>query len=143
MLNIRDTFGKQYRVALDPSAASWADPAYHVLRTKTGEVHVHGEEHAGVEVRSKHFSIIRDLAGRGFRLHQDGDELKTFLVPWEELADVLPMLRPYRRRQLSAEQRQRLAAASAPHRFTRRDGAGAAPEGHAASPGDEDDPRVA
>jgi len=123
-MNLHATYGKQYRVALDPAADSFADPALHVIPTRTGEVYPHSATHAGVEVGRRFRSVHARLAA--YPVHVRADELTTYLVPWSDLPALLPVLRPYKRRQVSEEQRQSLIQRTAAHRFTKPDGRGAA-----------------
>jgi hypothetical protein len=112
-MTLRATFGKQYRVALDPAADGYSDPALHTIPTRTGEVYVHSDSHAGVEVGRRFRSVHARLAG--YPIHVRCDELTTYLVPWADLAEVLPWLRPWKRRQVSETERQRLAELSQKH----------------------------
>jgi hypothetical protein len=139
LVNLRETFGRQYKIGLDPAADSWRDPWYHTIPTRTGEVYVHGEQHAGVEVRRGCHAVAR-LREMGFQVHQEGDDLTTFLVPWDRLAEILPLLNPWRRRQLSPERRQKLVEAGAPHRL--RPGAGARNSRQGRDPAPSDGPAV-
>jgi hypothetical protein len=123
-MNLRDVYSKQYRVDLDPAADSFADPTLHVIPTRTGEVYPHSDTHAGVEVGRRFRSVHKRLAG--YPVHVRGEELTTYLVPWSDLPAVLPVLRPYKQRQVSAEQRQSLIQRTAAHRFAKQDGRGAA-----------------
>ncbi len=121
--NLREAYGDLYRIGRDPAADSWRDPWLHTIPTRTGEVYVHSETHAGVEVEARRWSIVSRLRTAGYRLHAGGEESFVFLVPWRDLRTVLPDLQPYRRRRLTTTQRERLAEVSARHRFARRAGA--------------------
>jgi hypothetical protein len=105
--NLRNTFADRYRLALDPAADSWGDPWMHTIPTRTGTVFVHSPTHAGVEVQSRRWGVIGKLKAAGYPVHAQGDDVTTFLVPWDDLEAVLPLLRPYRRRQLSPAEKQR------------------------------------
>jgi hypothetical protein len=119
MPNLRDTYGKSYRVSYDPCADSFHDPAMHTIPTRTGEVYVHSETHAGVEISVRYRNRIKMLLGRGSRIHQDTADMVVFLVPWESLEGVLPLLRPCKRRQVSEEERQRLIEITKRARFSK------------------------
>jgi hypothetical protein len=127
-MNLRETYGRLYRVALDPSATSWHDPAMHTIPTRTGCVYCHSEDLAGVEIGSRFCYRIAELHRRGYHTHQRGDDVTTLLVPWSTLPDVLPLLLPFKRRQVSEAERERLAAISQGTRFGRRDGTGDEPQ---------------
>jgi hypothetical protein len=110
--NLRQLYGRIYRVGLDPCATSWQDVHMHVIPTRTGEVFVHGERYAGVEVEARRRATLGLMRRAGYSIQQDGDDVKTFLVPWEALEQLLPLLQPFKRRQvvLTEEQRGELVA---------------------------------
>jgi hypothetical protein len=108
--NLRAVYGKRYRVGRDESTSSNHDPFLHVIPTRTGEVYAPGPGHAGVEVERRFRTVHARLREAGFAVHQQGDDLTTYLVPWADLERVLPWLRPWKRRRYSEEYRKVLAA---------------------------------
>jgi hypothetical protein len=122
--NLKEIYERQYRIALDPSATSWHDPWMHVIPLRVGEVYVHATTHAGIEVDSRRRAALAFLRQAGYHQHLGGDDVTTFLVPWPDLPAVLRHLRPYRRRQVSESERQRLAEMTRPYRFRAGHGRG-------------------
>ena len=114
--HLKALYGDRYRVGLDPAADGWRDPWMMTIPTRTGEVYPHSPAYAAVEVKARCYSIIRPFRER-FAVHQDGSDVVAFLVPWAELDDVLPLLKPYRQRRLSAAERERLITATKATRF--------------------------
>jgi hypothetical protein len=108
--NLRNSYGRRYKVERDPAATDWADPWMHTIPTRTGTVYVHSATHAGVEIRSRLWGPIHRLTEAGYPVHIKGkDDVTTLLVPWPALPAVLPILRPFWRRKISPEVRRRLA----------------------------------
>jgi hypothetical protein len=105
--NLRNSYGRRYKVERDPAATDWADPWMHTIPTRTGTVYVHSATHAGVEVKSRLWGPVRKLEAAGYPLHVGGPDVTTFLVPLDDLEAVLPLLRPYRLRQLSPAEKKR------------------------------------
>jgi hypothetical protein len=110
--NLRDTYGRQYRVTRDDCAESWHDPWLHTIAGRNGTVYAHSEEHAGVEVDRRRKKAISQLRDRGYPVYLEAGDVITFLVPWDDLRGVLPWLRPRKRRhvQMTAEQKRLTAA---------------------------------
>jgi hypothetical protein len=109
--NLRDTYGRQYRVTRDDCAESWHDPWLHIIPGRNGSVYVHSEDHAGVEVERRRKKAIGHLRDRGYPVYLDAEDVMTFLVPWKELRDVLPWLRPRKRRHVHMTDEQKRQAA--------------------------------
>lgn len=110
--------GERWRVIRDPAAGDdpgWTqDPWLWRIEGQGGHVYVHGADVIGVWVKG---SRTRDriLALPGARLHQAGDREWTVVLPVDHLDTVCEIIYARRRRQVSEEERARLAVMSAIH----------------------------
>ncbi len=107
--NLRALFGDRYRVTLEPAATCRAKKADRWLmqipcRGKGVTVYPHGDGLLAVECDHRRF-LAKKLVALGLRLHQDGDEEKTFVFPVEIFDKVARIVKPLRRRVLTDEQR--------------------------------------
>lgn len=105
-VNLREHFGDVYRVSIDKEAANGPrdrDPWLCQIRCRRGLIYPYSDTHLAVQVDG-HREIARRMA-QTWKLIQDGDREKTFLVPVEDFAAVVKFVMPYRRPVLTAEQR--------------------------------------
>lgn len=118
--NVQERFGDSYKISFDPAAESWGgrkDPAMMQISCRRGTIYPHGGDMLAVEVdyRRRTAKAVAELPG--VRLHQDGDQEKTFLFPVELFGQVAAIGKPRKRRQLTEEQRLALVKAGAQTRF--------------------------
>jgi hypothetical protein len=122
-INLRARFGSEYRIAFDPSydpkgvPKSSLDSWMMTIPCRFGTIFPHGGDLLAAEC-DRHPSAWRKLdALPGVTLHQAGDGERTYLFDvslWDVVADII---KPKRRRRLSAAHKQALLAANAATRF--------------------------
>ena len=117
-VNLLEAFGKDYKVTFDPAYESrrvprrCLDPWMLQLpcRGKGVVVYPWGSGWLAVEVDGRPGLVKKLVAIPDVKLRQDGDGEKTFLFPVGRFTEVAAVVKPHRRRRLSAEQRAELAA---------------------------------
>lgn len=115
MIDLKRLAGARWRVTLDDSAEQDTSGAERLwlyrLAGNRGHVYVHGADRLGVWTDQRG---MRDrlLALPGARLHQDGDREWTIVLAVEHLDTAAGIIKARRRRQVSEEQRARLAEMS-------------------------------
>lgn len=123
MIDLKAEYGKRYRITLDESAEidgqTRADRLWlYQIACRRGHVYPHSRETLGAYC-NKTPTIKRLIALSSVRVHQRGDRECTVTFRPEHLPEILPLLGPYVRRQVSEEERRRLVAMSAAHGFRR------------------------
>ena len=117
-VNLLEAFGRDYKITFDPAydrrrvPRRCLDPWMMQLpcRGKGVCIYPHGRDRLAVELDGRP-GLAKKLAGiPGVELWQDGDGEKTFLFPVDRFTEVAAVVKPHRRRRLSAEQRAELAA---------------------------------
>src|SRR5262245_10068487 len=99
-VDLRQLFGHKYVITIEHKSAEGPrdrDPWLALIETRTGQVYPYSATHLGVQVDG-HPRVASALARRGYRLIQDGDTEKTFLVPAEDLERIARLIKPHRRR---------------------------------------------
>jgi hypothetical protein len=121
-LNLRERFGRHYRIAFDPCydpkgvPRAKLDPWYMTIPCRLGTIYPVGGDRLAVEV-DYHPHVARKLAALpGAALTQNGDREKTFTFPAALFDQVAAVVRPYRRRRVSEAQRQAAREALARYR---------------------------
>lgn len=116
-MNLHETFGKQWRIAWDSAydprhvAKEDRDPWMMEIPCKAGiKIYPQGGTKLAVEC-DYHPQIARQLGTiPGVELTQDGDHEKTFVFDVSLIDQVAALVQPRRRRQLTEENRAKLAA---------------------------------
>lgn len=117
-IDLRDRFGRDYHIGLDPAADRRGDPWYFTLPCRKGVIYPFGGDLLAVEIIG-HPVIARRVGNiPGVRLHQDGDSEETYVFHAELFLSVAVLVLPRKRRRLSDEDRERLVQAGASFRFT-------------------------
>jgi hypothetical protein len=110
-INLRERFGRQYRVAIDTESVEGPrdrDPWLQQIPGRRGVIYPHSATRLAVMVDG-HARVSRALA-QFCHTAQDGDREKTFLFDPAEFARVARLAKPYRRRRVSEAERRRLAS---------------------------------
>jgi hypothetical protein len=121
LIDLKKQFGAEYQVVLDESAdvagQSTSDRRWlPQIPCKYGHVYPHGEDTLGASAEGR--IIAGKLAALpGVRVHQRGDREVTAVFPPAVFPAVAALLRPRKRRRLSAEQAASGAARLAPYQF--------------------------
>ncbi len=119
-INLRERFGKQYRISHDEAASAGgerADPWMMTIPGRFGTVYPHGGESLAVEIDG-HPRIAKQVeAIPGIVLHQDGNYEKTFVFPVDLFDQVAAIVELKRVKRLTDEQRARLVEAGQLYRF--------------------------
>jgi hypothetical protein len=124
-LNLRELYGGRYKITYDPAAVTWGekrDPWMHQIPCagKGITIYPHGGTRLAVEIDYRPHIAKRVAALPGVQLHQDGTHEKTYLFDVALFDRIAAIVKPRRRRQLTAEQREALAARSGGHRFQKK-----------------------
>ena len=114
-VNLVARFGRDYKVTHDPAARTRRqkrDPWMMQLPCRgTGVcIYPHGGDKLAVQLDGRPGLTKKVAAIPGVELWQNGDGEKTFLFPVGRFTEVAAVVKPHRRRRLSAEQRAELAA---------------------------------
>ena len=117
-IDLAERFGRKYRIGYEEQVDQWpvADrPWLARIRCLYGHVGVQGGER--LHAFTDHRLIGRRLRRLPFVEQAQGDEEVRIVFHVEHLAEVLAILKPYRRRVLSEEQKAKQVARLAAHRF--------------------------
>ena len=115
-INLKERFGEKLKVTYEESYEAergpnaWAeDPWMMIIPCKHGHIYPHGGDTLIVETEG-HFRI-KAAMGRldCCQVHQDGDDFGSFRFDVADMAKVAQVVKPYRKRQISDAERQRLA----------------------------------
>jgi hypothetical protein len=115
-LNLRNLFGEEYRITFDPAYNSAQvpreklDPWYMQIRGKGKGVTIYpfGGSKLCVECDNRP-GIVKQLVALGLLVWQDGSTDKTFQFDLAEFEQVAAIVQPRKRRQMTPEQRAKLA----------------------------------
>jgi len=122
-IDLAERFGRRYRIASEEQAADWplAERVWLAqIRCRFGHVGVQGGERLyAFTDRRRIGTTLRALP---FLERAQGDDEVRVVFHVDHLDAVLAILKPYRRRQVSEAERERLRAAGAAHRFGPGDG---------------------
>lgn len=111
-INLLDRFGDRYRITFDPAydakhrPREKLDPWMMVIPCRVGEIYPFGGSTLVIEIDGH-----RRIRGRLARLdccegHQDGDDCGSFRFDMSDFDTVAEIVKPYRRPQLSPEERE-------------------------------------
>jgi hypothetical protein len=117
-----------YRVVCEQSCerahhGSLCEPGYATILCRHGYIYVHGTSQLGAST-NKRGPTSRALAALPcVSVVQDGDDGINAIFHLDDFDKVAAIMQPKRKRRLTPEQRERLIAAGAGHRFASRRGA--------------------
>ena len=124
MVDLKEMFGKRYRVTLDESyyhenesgkeSNKWA---YYEIVGRYGTLYPYSKSELAVYFKSNQ---IRNKVVRGLKCLQNGQEESTYLLPSDKTHLVLDAIKPRKRRILSDSQLERLRIASQPYRYRKK-----------------------
>jgi hypothetical protein len=122
-VNLMSRFGTQYKIdwdeCYDPAnrPKENLDPWHMTIPCERGTITPYGDSKLSVMVDYRPITAKR-LSELGVcKLYQDGDHEKTFLFDVADFDTVAEIVKPRRKRQVSEQERQRLATMSAKHGF--------------------------
>jgi hypothetical protein len=139
-VNLQERFGQRYRVGWEADGSTRAQwpreewPWLMELRCHHGKVYPWGGDL--LEAVTDGSNIGAQLRRLPFVLATRGHEETVIRFHVDHLPEVLAVLKPYRRRQLSEAEKERLRAMAAPYRFAPGHGV----QVPATAPGDANDP---
>jgi hypothetical protein len=122
-INLKARFGKTHRITFDEAYdhhgvhRSNLDAWMMQIPCQRGTIYPQGGDMLAVEIDYRGPTARAVGALPGVRCHQDGDNEKTFVFHVDLFDQVAAIVKPRRRRVVSEEQRQRLAAMAAQHGF--------------------------
>lgn len=122
-INLRERFGKRYRLTFDPAydpkgrPRDKLDPWMMVIEGQRSTIYPYGGCLLAVEVEGRAVTRrrLRELAGT--TVIQDGDDFTAFTFDVGIYPAVAAIVRPRRRRILSEAQREQLRQLSSQHGF--------------------------
>jgi hypothetical protein len=119
VVDLLATFGDKYRIIRDPaSTLRNSDPWYWVIPCRFGEIYPFGGDLLCVWIVGSRRSALAERLVPQLRRHQIGEGETIFLFPLTLFDRVAELVRPRRKRRLSAGHRKTLTAAGAAHRFS-------------------------
>ncbi len=112
-IHLRDLFGDTYRITWNHAREGREEsPWLMQIPCALGTIYPHGADRLAVEI-DYHPKAARAIAALpGVKLHQDGDQEKTFLFPVAMFDQVAAVVQPRRRRRLDPDIARRIGAAS-------------------------------
>lgn len=126
-INLRERFGKRYRVTHDPAYAGeygehgrTEDPWLQLIVGRAGHVFPWGGDTLAASTNRRGPLTLKLAAIEGAKLVQDRTDGATVTFPVDRFAEVARLLRLRTRRRLSPEHKAKLLAATADHRFRPR-----------------------
>lgn len=119
VIDLKEWFGKDYRVAADPGGGpSNRDPWYWIIPCRYGEIYPFGGDLLCVWIVGTRRSALAEKLVPQLRRHQTGESEAVFLFPVALFDRVAELVRPRRKRRLSAGHRKTLTVAGAAHRYS-------------------------
>ena len=114
VVDLQDRLGNRFRISHDPACDAEhkrPEPEQLVIRCRTGaEIYPHGGSMLVVELEG-HRTIRKRLdAPACCRLHRPGDDFAAYVFDVADFEAVAVIVKPYRRRQMTAAQRDELRA---------------------------------
>ena len=112
-INLMDRFGSKYKIGwdecYDPKGRpkEKLDPWYMTIPCERGTIYPHGDTKLGVMVDYRPITAKRLVESGVCELNQDGDHEKTFLFDISDFSIVAEIVKPRRKRRLTAEQREK------------------------------------
>lgn len=104
-LNLRDLYGATYHIRREDPAATFADPWHHIIPCRHGHIYPHGGQLLAFASR-RCGGVARRVAALPFAVVlQSGDDGMNIAFPAERFAEVAEIVRPRRRKVMSAEHR--------------------------------------
>lgn len=123
-INLQDRFGDKYRISFDEAddreRRVHLDPWLLEIRGRRGTIYPYGGDTLAVMVDGRAITAGKLASLPGLTAIQDGDREKTFLFDVTHFDKVAAIVLPYRKRQVSDAERERLAGLSALHGFKSR-----------------------
>ena len=133
-INLRDRFGSEFHVwrechddcrqnpeEFDRVAGS--DPHRMIIPCQFGHFYVHGDQMLGASTKSRGPTAKRLSALLCVRVVQDADDGINVIFDAADFDAVAEIMKPRRRRRLTAEHKAKLAQSNLGHRFTPASGA--------------------
>ena len=125
-IDLLTLFGDEYRIgwdeAYDPKGRPKenCDPWYMTVPCERGTIYPHGDSKLGVMVDYRPITAKRLVESGVCELYQDGDQEKTFLFDVSDFDTVAKIVKPKRKRRLTAEQREKNVERLKKYRFDSR-----------------------
>jgi hypothetical protein len=123
-VDLKAQFGDRFRITYEESysadrgdGARAQDPWLLIMPCRYGRIYPHGGDLLGASTDRRGATARALAALPGVRVVQDGSDGINVTFPKAEFEAVAAIMKPKRRRVLTAEQRERLVAIGAKHRF--------------------------
>lgn len=120
-INLREQFGKKYRITLDEAAftkSEKADPWMQQIPCRGDGITIYpfGGDFLAVEVNDRGLLAVK-LKNLGVKQTQDGDTEKTFIFPVSQFKQVAKIVHPCSKRRLTAAQKAAFKERVKEHQF--------------------------
>src|SRR4051812_47664134 len=109
-INLREQFGRQYRIGHDPAYAAehggrgrTDDPWLQILLCRRGHIYPHGGDLLGVATNSRGSTATAIATLPGVIVVQDADDGINAIFPLSMFEQIAQLIKPRRKRQLSAQ----------------------------------------
>lgn len=110
-VNLREQFGERFRIEYDEAHRGRGDdPWLQVIPCLRGHIYPHGGELLGIATNSRGATAAALARLAGVVVVQDGDDGINATFPVAMFGRVAALVRPKRRRRLSAERREGLVS---------------------------------
>lgn len=118
-INLRQRFGNRYRIEYDEAHISRKDdPWLQIIPCLRGHIYPHSSELLGVATNSRGSTANAIARLSGVTVLQEGDDGLNAGFPIELFPKIAKLVKPRRKRQLTADQREGAVERLAKHRFS-------------------------
>lgn len=123
MINLKEQYGKKYRVTLDeswgvevnkkPEDRAWYDE----IHGKRGWCYIQNPQTLAIELKNRIFNAFIDSLPFPYNHVRVGDETQKLLINEKHIDKAISFLRPRKRRQFTEEQKAKLSERLKSYRF--------------------------
>jgi hypothetical protein len=119
-INLKAIYGQKYRIGHDPAAFTWVektDPWMMTIPCRFGTIYPQGGEMLAIEIDNHTITANKVAAIPGVAPHQNGDFERAYLFHMDLFGEVAKIVRPWRKRQLSEQQKHEATQRLQKYRF--------------------------
>lgn len=110
MLDLKLTYGKRYKIGIDPSwdaentqnrstfRQNGEEPYYYELLGKYGKLYNHSLTHLQIWITPKLGAKLNRSLPSGWKLHQNASDAYTFILPNSDISIAFKWIKPRKRR---------------------------------------------
>jgi hypothetical protein len=121
-INLRNCFGRRYRIEYDEAHSGRKDdPWMQIIPCRRGHIYPNGGNLLGVATNTRGATANAIAKLQGVTVTQQGTDGINAIFPVELFPKVAKLVKPRRKRQLTAKERQAAVKRLAKHRFSPAD----------------------